>query len=605
MHRFANLFKAAHYFFLFLVFYPAIFLGAANIERKVLCPVCRIEFSALKKVSAEEKPRYSIDGQRLDQKMAPLPECPLCGGIFHDEAYAATEIKKLETLVWSKEYQQLRQNNRWQRYAFIREKMNADYLELARLWLQAAWAENSKFRRDYLTKSLEYYQTYFLANQGQSDLDLIQLRVADILRQLGRFDEAMTALPDLKNADDHSLKRLYRLETELIAQKNSRQAEMPDGNALHQAISENNVEALRDALGKDYLLNERNLAGDAPLHLAIEKGDFTAVKTLLAAGANPGQKNHAGQNAIHLAARLGFLQAFIELLATGADLKERDSGGNSLLHLVCAGTEPERVSMAQMLMTRGIDTDARNFADLTALHVAATSGSRELLELLLKNGVRVDARVPDGGSALFFCRNGFIEVLVDYGADLKLENNHGQTAFTKALLEGDRERVAFFKRTGHFGTVSETITVSGQKTDLWVAAASANHALLREVLRLAPQQLNQREIRFGETPLHAAVLAEQAGSVEILLEAGADPNSANDFRRTPLHYAAMKGNLRLTKILVDAGANIFALDVRGSTALHEAAAVQAVDVYRLLVANGASDSTRNNAGISAAELLKK
>jgi ankyrin repeat protein len=100
------------------------------------------------------------------------------------------------------------------------------------------------------------------------------------------------------------------------------------------------------------------------------------------------------------------------------------------------------------------------------------------------------------------------------------------------------------------------------------------------------------------------VLAEQTAAAQLLLNAGADPSVNNNLKRTPLHYAAAKGNLKLVKILVESGSNIFALDARGSTPLHEAAAAKHRDVYEFLLQKGASDSTRNNSGYSARQLLE-
>jgi ankyrin repeat protein len=47
-----------------------------------------------------------------------------------------------------------------------------------------------------------------------------------------------------------------------------------------------------------------------------------------------------------------------------------------------------------------------------------------------------------------------------------------------------------------------------------------------------------------------AVLADQAGTTELLIQAGADLNSMDEHGRTALHYAAFHGKLKVLRILL-------------------------------------------------------
>lgn len=140
--------------------------------------------------------------------------------------------------------------------------------------------------------------------------------------------------------------------------------------------------------------------------------------------------------------------------------------------------------------------------------------------------------------------------------------------------------------------------------ELFTAVTQGKVDVAETILQKKPELINQRELGLGETALHRAVLGEDMAMIDFLLQKGASTTHANHFGRTVLHYAAMGGNLRQVVRLIEAGSDVFALDVRGSTPLHEAAAADATDVYQYLINLGASDSTRNNAGKSAAELLR-
>lgn len=59
----------------------------------------------------------------------------------------------------------------------------------------------------------------------------------------------------------------------------------------------------------------------------------------------------------------------------------------------------------------------------------------------------------------------------------------------------------------------------------------------------------------GDTPLHIMAWGDDTEGAEILLAAGADPNSIGDMSETPLHVAVRRGNVGLIVSLIGAGAD--------------------------------------------------
>jgi len=86
----------------------------------------------------------------------------------------------------------------------------------------------------------------------------------------------------------------------------------------------------------------------------------------------------------------------------------------------------------------------------------------------------------------------------------------------------------------------------------------------------------------GRTPLHWTALSDNLEIVQLLLKAGADPNKSNRWKNTPLCYAAQKGNLETVKLLLKAGANPNQANIDNFTPLYWAARKGHLEIVELL-----------------------
>ena len=114
-------------------------------------------------------------------------------------------------------------------------------------------------------------------------------------------------------------------------------------------------------------------------------------------------------------------------------------------------------------------------------------------------------------------------------------------------------------------------------------------------------------IYSGDTALHLAAAGYRVELVRLLLDAGADPNSAKNHRRSsPLHYAAdghiigpdwdAKRQVKTIQCLLDAGADIRAQDKNGATPLHRAVRTRCAAAVKCLLERGSDATLENKSG---------
>lgn len=357
------------------------------------------------------------------------------------------------------------------------------------------------------------------------------------------------------------------------------------------------------------------------LKKVLLNNDAEAMQVLLCNGLDIRAVDSYERTSLHWAAYYGALRCVRVLLAAGADLTAKDDNGDTPLALaqytenaatVCMlrlaqQDEPtpvmqavwrgDMVALGSLLAANDAQT-AINAADAygyTPLHVAVLPGSTACLPLLLAAGADANVLSCEGHSPLMLTTQlsdiSTMKALVAGGASLELTQN--ETPLLIAIGRNDVEAVSFLLSAG----------ADVNKGDAY-NARPLHHAVLRpqimQLLLAAGAEVDAVN-GGGNTPLLTCAGADVKGAVpaaRLLIDAGADVNyNRNKSGRTALFWAAGCRTVpELIQMLLEAGADPNLNGCDGFSALHLAARFRHTEGVRLLLAAGADPAAQDNRG---------
>lgn len=299
---------------------------------------------------------------------------------------------------------------------------------------------------------------------------------------------------------------------------------------------------LTEALVRDPRLVRAEIHYVQPLEIAVREGRKAAVRVLLAAGADPARVSLDGADLAHTARERGHHDVAGLLEAERARLRRTAAGPRETpLHRAAAAGDLPALTAA-LLDTPGW-LEAPDPAGARPLHRAAAAGQRRAIDLLLERGADLNARhAPGPGTP-----GGYAPV--DFEAvDLAL------WASPWWQIRGDLR-------------TARHLVERGVRLDPCLAAALDDGEALRA--QLAGRSEGVDEPRpHGKRALSTAVQFERRALVELLLEAGADPNAPEGAiapRGSALHHASSRGDKHLVELLLVHGADPNAeIDASGS-----------------------------------------
>ncbi|CAF4840754.1 unnamed protein product [Pieris macdunnoughi] len=216
---------------------------------------------------------------------------------------------------------------------------------------------------------------------------------------------------------------------------------------LHCAAFGNSLEVAEYLIANGASLHavvQRAGCEDNLVHCAVRNDALECMELFIEKGVDPGYITSGGLNALHLAAELGsqrclaFLLKATKLSVNGVT-KQRDKECTAL-HLSASRGYTECV---ELLLSEGAKANAKNYRGFTASHLAARCSSMECVEVLLRDGNAdpnaedYDKRTPLHAAISKSERScDIIELLVSWGAQVNIKDEYGYSPIHLAAIEG-------------------------------------------------------------------------------------------------------------------------------------------------------------------------
>ena len=375
-----------------------------------------------------------------------------------------------------------------------------------------------------------------------------------------------------------------------------------DGNtSLHSTISADcSNETLQEIIDHGADVNAMNKRGRTALLLGCFYRQMDSVRVLLEAGADPTIADEEGFSCLHTAVDGRCSKDFLqELIDHGAHIDAKRKDGTNAVLSACRTGQSESV---RFLLEAGDDVNIVKPDGNTILHVAVHGNcSKETLQTIVEHGVNVNVLNNRCETALILAcdtaQAESIKFLLENGADPNISDTEKYTCLHAAVVANSTNET--LKTLITHKADLDTQSFSVRCTALMLACLSRRWDSIKNLLEAG----SNPDIRdsLGNTSLHAAVVAGCSKKIiRAIIDHDAHINATNKFKRSALMLACMKDNKDVINVLFNAGADPNIPDATGATCLHYAAEnIPCTEVYRELCSHGVDVNARNKTNATA------
>ena len=335
--------------------------------------------------------------------------------------------------------------------------------------------------------------------------------------------------------------------------------------------------------------------GRTGLHLAASTGHEDVVSLMLAKGANVNAVDRWGATPLVDSIKHNHGDCTDTLLEAGGALLIDDA---DLASLLCRLAQEQDLATLETYLRCGANPNAADYDGRTALHIAASTGHKDITSLILQKGADVNAVDRFASTPLLdaikHAHADCVDVLLTAGGKLMMKKHEAASTLCRLAQEQDLATLETYLRCG---ADPNTADYDG-RTALHLAASG--HKDVTALLLKKGAEVNVVD-RFGSTPLLDAVKNDHTECIDVLLTAGGKLMMQDHEAASTLCRLAQAGECKALSRYLRCGANPNAADYDGRTALHLAASSDCPESVEVLLANGAEINSKDRWGVTPLE----
>ncbi|KAG8830164.1 hypothetical protein FRC17_005292 [Serendipita sp. 399] len=288
---------------------------------------------------------------------------------------------------------------------------------------------------------------------------------------------------------------------------------------------------------------------ETPLYYACYYGLLPIVEALLGMTTKRTKIDDELGTALEAAASGGFVAIARRLLEEGAD---PNAPYCSRFHRpLQAAASSGNVEVVALLLEAGADVNASGGDEFgTALHAAAWQGSGEIIQLLIDNGHDINPWAQYHGTpltlAVEYNHENVVATLLKNEANPNIYRGAESTLLEIAAQESSLNVVKALLDAG-----AEIQREPGKETAFHVAAERGDIPIMRLLIERGAD-INAPGGTYG-TPLKAAIQSREDAVFQFMLESGADINDCGGTSVYPVVHAIFAGNLKAADRLLELG----------------------------------------------------
>lgn len=365
--------------------------------------------------------------------------------------------------------------------------------------------------------------------------------------------------------------------------------------------------------------NLANLDGMTPLAVASSLDNLEIMELLVSHGADMAMDIPPRGTALHVAATEGKVNATRKLLKMGMHPDTVESEGTTPLR---RAVECQKTEVATLLLKAGANITAECPGDeLPLLHKAAKRNDVKMVQILIDHGADPFLRAKKGGTALLIAAVNnsvdVIDILSTKPGLINIPNRVGVTPLIAAIVQRKYESALHLLKHKPDVSISDSqgmaplyicvdyrapedvvrqILVCGAKIDspgpngitpIALACRRGFTELVKAMLE-ANQDFLRCSPQLANSLVFSAITAGSCGTLEALLQYGADPNVVDSgMQMTPLHVACREGFTKTFHVLLNHNADVNFVTKIGAP-LHVAVAMGRNEYVRTLLCNKAN-----------------